>query len=281
MTIGASTVLGGSGFVGRHLARHLLATGHPCWVPERGSAEIYRRPLGTVFYCIGLTADFRERPLAAVDAHVGLLRELLERADFEQLIYLSSTRVYAGAALAEETEALRVSAHCVDDLYNLSKLMGESVLLASGRPGRVARLSNVLGPGMGAVNFVGAVVAEACREGRVNLRTALDSAKDYIWIDDVVTGLLAIADNGRASIYNLAGGHNVSHRELAILLATRGVAVRVVDGAPVVSFPEITVSRLAGDTGFMPGPVLPRLAAWIDMELSGMVRAAAPTRSCG
>lgn len=277
MTLCKCTVLGGSGFVGRHLASYLEASGLPYWVPERGSEAIFERPLGTVFYCIGLTADFRERPLAAIDAHVGVLQQLLLRADFEKLIYLSSTRVYSGAAIAEEGEVLRVSSDRPDDLYNLSKLMGESALLASGRPGHVVRLSNVLGPDMGAVNFVGAVVAEACREGRVNFRTALDSAKDYIWIDDVVAGLVAIADKGRAPIYNLAGGYNLSHVELARLLVDRGVEVTVADGAPSVVFPEIAVSRLAADTGFVPMSLLPRLTAWLDTLLCPVEGAVAST----
>lgn len=196
-----------------------------------------------------------------------VLRQLLEHADFEQLIYLSSTRVYAGCASADEMQELRVASHSPDHLYNLSKLLGESALLSSGRPGRVARLSNVIGPDMGPVNFVGSVLAQARREQQVCFQTALASAKDYIWIDDVVEGLIAIADRGCGPIYNLAGGRNINHRELADILVKNGVVVTVADGAPVVSFPEIAVRRIADDTGFVVEPVVPKISVWLGQEL--------------
>ncbi len=263
-----ATVLGGGGFVGRHLTARLLAEGHECWAPERGDPEIFARPLGAIFYCIGLTADFRSRPLETVEAHVCVLRALCERAEFESLIYLSSTRVYAGCDEAREDRALRVDPHQPEDLFNLSKLMGELLALQCGRPCRAVRLSNVLGPGMGDVNFVGSLVAEALATRQVRFRTALTSAKDYIWIDDAATGLVRIAEHGRRPVYNLASGANMTHGAIAALLAERGVRFDVADGAPVTSFPEIRVDLLADDTGFRPSPVTPRLAAWLDVELA-------------
>ncbi len=92
------TVLGATGYIGSRLVAHLQAQGHTVWAPARGDAEVFTRPLGHVMYCVGLTADFRTRPFDTVDAHVGLLAEVLRRAQFESLLYLSSTRVYMGAA---------------------------------------------------------------------------------------------------------------------------------------------------------------------------------------
>lgn len=259
-----ATILGGRGFIGRHLAAELRRRGNPCWLPERDDTQIFQRPLGCVYYCIGLTADFRQRPYATIDAHIGVLRQLLERADFEQLIYLSSTRVYAGGHHAEEDRAIPVATFNPDELYNLSKLMGESLALSCGRACRVARLSNVLGPDMGPTNFVGALTAEARASGRVRLRTALASEKDYLWIDDAVAGLVAIAERGSQPIYNLAAGRNVSHGELTGLLSERGIAIEVAEQAPVTRFPVIPTRRLEQDTGFRAAPVLPLLARWLD-----------------
>ena len=64
-----ATVLGGQGFIGGHLVSHLRSTGGHCWVPGRDDPEVLRRELGSVFYCVGLTADFRARPFATIDAH--------------------------------------------------------------------------------------------------------------------------------------------------------------------------------------------------------------------
>jgi len=67
---GRVTVLGGSGFIGSHVARHLRRLGVACDTPARDDESIFSRPLGHVIYAIGLTADFRARPLETVEAHV-------------------------------------------------------------------------------------------------------------------------------------------------------------------------------------------------------------------
>lgn len=81
------TVLGATGYIGSRLVAHLQAQGHSVWAPVRGDAEVFTRPLGHVMYCVGLTADFRTRPFDTVDAHVGLLAEVLRRAQFDSLLY--------------------------------------------------------------------------------------------------------------------------------------------------------------------------------------------------
>jgi len=77
------TVLGGQGFIGRHLTRYLRGLGYEVWVPDREALDDYLKmpetTLGEVFYCIGLTADFRARPFDTVRAHVSLLADVLEQ----------------------------------------------------------------------------------------------------------------------------------------------------------------------------------------------------------
>jgi nucleoside-diphosphate-sugar epimerase len=181
------TVLGASGIIGRRLTAHLRSVGHIVDTPGRNDDNLYRRPLGHVIYAIGLTADFRQRPYDTVNSHVSVLAELLQQGNFESLLYLSSTRVYARAAGGSEDSPLPVLSQDPSDLYNLSKLMGESLCLQDARAGiRVARLSNVVGgDNAESANFLPSLVREA-RSGRIVLQTAMDSVKDYIHIDDVV-----------------------------------------------------------------------------------------------
>ena len=260
------TILGGHGFIGRHLAKELHARKQQCWLPERDDPDIFTRPLGTVYYCIGLTADFRSRPLETVDAHVGVLKNVLQHACFDQLIYLSSTRVYAYNAVAEETAQISVASYRHDDLYNISKLMGESLALTSGCKCRVARLSNVLGFEMGPKNFIGALITEAHKTGTIHFQTSMESTKDYIWIDDAVSGLISIAEQGSQPIYNVAGGVNVCHESIAKLFAKKGILITVDDGAPTTTFPVISIEKLVSDTGFQPSSILPKLSEFLDSE---------------
>jgi nucleoside-diphosphate-sugar epimerase len=253
------TVLGASGYIGSRLVAHLQAQGHTVWAPTRGDTEVFTRPLGHVIYCVGLTADFRSRPFDTVDAHVGLLAEVLRRAQFDSLLYLSSTRIYMGAADTHEDAPLAVLPGDPSYLYNLTKLTGESLCHACGRPGvRVARLSNVVGPGMDAAsgNLVPDLVGQA-RAGRIVLRSDPQSAKDYVHVDDLLDWLPRIALAGRAATYNVASGRQTLHSHwLAWLQARTGCTVEVDAQAPLQAFPPINVQRLRGEWGVAPRAVL-------------------------
>jgi nucleoside-diphosphate-sugar epimerase len=266
------TVLGASGFIGSRLAAHLRAQGHTVQTPQRGDETMGGQPLGQVFYCIGLTADFRVRPLDTLHAHVGVLEHVLRHARFDSLLYLSSTRVYAGADYAHEDADLRVQPQDPSSLYNLSKLAGEALCLHSGRPGvRVARLSNIVGPGMDAAsgNFVATLLRDA-RAGHIELRSSPDSAKDYLHIDDLVAWLPRIAALGQARVYNVASGVQTRHAQwLQWLDQATGCTWAVQAPAPEQSFAPIHIQRLTAEFGVTPRPI----NDWLAAELSS------PTRS--
>ena len=250
------TVLGASGFIGSHLVRWLQSQGLPCQAPARG-ADLARHPLGHVIYCAGLTADFRTRPFDTVEAHVCHLLEVLQRATYESLLYLSSTRVYGGAAEAREDASLLVNPQDPSDLYNLSKLQGESLCFSVANKTRVVRLSNVYGDDWESSNFVTALIRAAVEEKRIVLRTSFDSSKDYIGVNEVVSLLATIARSGRGRLYNIAGGVNVSNRQIVERIqAVTGCELEVQPGAPTASFPRIDIRRIQEEFGFVPGSIL-------------------------
>lgn len=245
------TVLGASGFVGSHLCNWLRYRGHGVFAPGRGDDEIYHRNLGHVIYCIGVTADFRHRPHDTVDAHVTVLADILRRCRFESLLFLSSTRVYGADGTGREDTPVSVSPSDPGDLYNISKLAGEAMCLASPDPRlRVARLANIFADDMEAFpsqaeNFLPSIVRAAAIDGTVSLRTSLLSAKDYIAIDDVVRALERIAVSGRHRLYNVASGRNVSHGEiLDALCELTGCRVEVATDAPQTLFPPLATDRI-------------------------------------
>lgn len=246
------TVLGGSGAIGSRLVETLRASGHDVLAPARGDSACLTQALGHVIYAIGVTADFRSRALDTVEAHVCALTPLLRNAQFESFLYLSSTRVYGGQPQGAEDAALSVNPHDPSDLYNLSKLMGESMCLASGRSGvRVARLSNVVGADdADSSNFLPSLLRDA-RAGHITLRTDLASAKDYIHIEDVLHLLPRIALQGRQSMYNVASGQQVTHGQwVEYLVAMTGCTVEVLANAPVTRFASVKVSRIRAEFDF-------------------------------
>ncbi len=252
------TILGASGTIGRRLVAGLRAAGEDVFAPARGDEALWREDLGQVVYGIGVTADFRTRPLETVEAHVGILRRLLAEARFDRLVYLSSTRIYGGAASddrpAREDMGLNVNPHSGSDLYNLSKLMGESLCLQGSR-GRacVARLSNVVGgEDADSENFIPSLLRDAAT-GRIHLRSALDSAKDYIHIDDVVPLLARMARGPATGIYNIASGTRTTHAEwIDAITAATGAEVTVEPGAPRILFPPIDITRIRAEFGADP-----------------------------
>jgi nucleoside-diphosphate-sugar epimerase len=255
------TVLGAGGFIGGALCAHLRAKGHEVLAPER-NAGLPPRP-GHVIYAIGLTADFRSRPFDTAEAHLGRLTDLLPQAGFESFLYLSSTRVYQGAASTAETAPLQARPLDPGHLYNLTKLAGEALVLHCGLPGtRVVRLSNIVGPGEAARDtFIGALAREAAT-GTIRLQSHPASAKDYLWIGDALPLLAAISLHGRDRVYNLASGRQLRHDDwTGPIAAATGARLETAPDAPDAGFPAIDISRLSAEFGASPGDPRAHLAA--------------------
>jgi nucleoside-diphosphate-sugar epimerase len=236
------TVLGASGFIGSRVVRRLEALGREHQAVRRHD-PLPTGSLGHVVYCIGLTADFRSRPFDTVEAHVCKLLDVLRRGDFESLLYLSSTRLYSESTSEETT--IPVSPL---DVYNASKITGESLVLNCGKPARVVRVSNVYGDDFNSNNFLSTIINNALTQHKIVLQTSADSAKDYISVDNVVDGLIAITTSGKERIYNLASGVNVSNHELAQMLGNlTGCRIEYSRPAPSVIFPPINIDRLRAE----------------------------------
>ncbi len=264
------TVFGGQGFIGRHLATHLAAVGHEVVVPERSAEFTPDTDLGHVIYCIGLTADFRQRPLETIDAHVHTLVRLMRAARFQSWLYLSSTRVYGGlgaSGVGSERTPLPVLPSA-DSLYDLSKLLGEAFCLGRDDPAvRVARLANVFGPGQGTTSFLGSVIESVRRTGAVTIREDALSSKDYVAVDDVVRLIAAISLRGRERLYNVASGAATTHGTLASALGRlTGATITFQPGAARRVFPMIDNERVRQEFGFEPRRLIDELAELLNAD---------------
>lgn len=251
------TVLGGHGYIGSHLVSRLQKLGHQVWVPFRDDFSIFHKDLGHVLYAIGLTADFRSRPFDTVDAHVSFLNRVLKESKHRSFLYLSSTRVYSHCLSADEKTPIITYPDDPSDLYNLSKLLGESLTLNCGlKNTRVARLSNVVGGQEPSDSFLSRLITEA-RTGEIFLQTSLKSKKDYIFIDDAVEMIIEIMLRGSQRIYNIASGVQIEHREwIQKLQKIHACKVTVAGSAPTIVMPEISIDRFINEFHFKPASAM-------------------------
>ena len=260
------TVIGASGFIGGALAANLEATGDEVFRPARGASELFSRPLGQVIYTAGVTADFRARPFDTLRANTGLLAEVLEKSDFESLLYLSSARIYRHAESSHEDAAIFLKPGDPEDLYDLTKLTSEALCHASGRRAvRIVRLTNVVGPDFQSQNFLFELIRSACDLGQIKLRTALNSAKDYLMLEDVLELLPKLATSGQHACYNIGSGRNLSHSEiLETIVGCTGARWSVAENSPTASSKPIDIGKLQAEFGYNPRSVLEYLPGLID-----------------
>ena len=262
------TILGGSGYIGSLLATSFKNLGYSVWTPKRDDNSVFEKDLGLVYYCIGLTSDFRTRPYETIDAHIGFLRKILEMSNFDKIIYLSSTRVYINSNSTDESHPLLVNPNTPSDLYNISKLMGESLVFSSDKKFTIARISNVVGPGMSCDNFIGLLLKEAKYSGELHFQTSKDSKKDYIWIDDVIESLIRCKNDNLSKIYNICSGVSISNLYLASVFKNNGINVTFEANAPKISFIDIDNNSFKKDAGYSPGNCSGRLESLISDEIT-------------
>ena len=284
-----ATLIGGNGYVGRHLLARLHRDGWACWVPQRDDLKLMHRDLGHVFYCAGLTADYAERPFDTVEAHTSLLNQVLRDTTYTSLVYLSSTRLYdslghsLGNTAATEDAPLTLNPNDPRHIYDLSKALGESLCrVASNGRARVARLSCVwggndgIGSGEGFLPELMRDVVQARKTQPKRPRLQVNSSphfkRDYVHIEDVIDALMALIvppKNAEFSIYNVAGGRNISNNELFECIH-KASACKVVPTSDRVApvLPRISIERMAQTFNWVPTDALQRLGVQFKTDLA-------------
>jgi UDP-glucose 4-epimerase len=136
----------------------------------------------------------------------------LERVHLPAAVVLAST----GAVYLPSPNAHRETSPLgPDDVYGHSKLWSEqAVRLWEPRTGvscGIARLFNVIGPGETNPHIVPEIIEQAAHGDELRLGN-LDSRRDYVFVDDVATGLQALA--GHSATVNLGSGEAVDGHTL-------------------------------------------------------------------
>lgn len=259
-----AVVAGIDGFLGRHLARQLLRTGHQViglsrrsdgWtdpglsrvptvltIPDNarvGVEQAMNRLKAserhvTVYHLAGI-ADAHvceSQPFEAFCSNVVVTASLLEVARhlrLPRIVFASTGLVYAveHRRPIEESQLTRP-----DSVYAATKLAAEAMIEGYASRHAIAaavlRIGNVYGAGMTESSVVGKLLLQASRREALVIKSGAPT-RDFLYVGDAVEGMIAVArvlGGARFEVYNLSSGVGCTVGDLARTLA------RVVDPQP-------------------------------------------------
>ena len=262
------TIFGASGTIGKKLSERLAD--YSPWTPSREEVDQFTdRKMGTVFYCIGKTVNFREDTQETIDTHVNLLNRILNHGQFNKLIYCSSTRVFDNLEwnVASEGAMLSISPKDPHYLYQLSKLLGEWLCLNDPKKRAVVvRMSNIYGtPGCG-VGFLPCLLSELANGATsLSLSALANGQRDYLFIDDLIDMLLLVAQSNQHDLYNLASGESIHNLALFDFLRKKTACEFLLnlDDQPIHT-PTIEIDRFVEEYQYRPPSFWQRLEEVLD-----------------
>ncbi len=247
---------GGAGFIGSHVADHLLARGHEVAVVDNlSSGKKENIPEGAVFYeqdirdgCANVFEGFRPEALCHQAAQIDVRRSVRE-PDFDAAVNIIGTLrllencvrhgvkkvIFAstgGAIYGEQREFPASEDHPPYPLspYGVSKLAGERYLhfyhAQYGLPYAALRYANVYGPRQDPHGEAG-VVAIFSKNLAVDKPSTIngtgEQTRDYVYAEDVArANVLALEGDAPSGAYNIGTGIETSVNELYELL--RGIS---------------------------------------------------------
>jgi UDP-glucose 4-epimerase len=215
---GPFVVTGASGFIGRAVTAELRRRQLPVVALSRSGAlgtqhvQNYRdTPPGGVL--IHLAEDPRVNAVdeTCASEQAAVLTALLAKG-FARVVYASSAAVYDDAS---EMPRRPGDATKAATRYHAGKLGAEQQIVAAG--GVAVRLANVYGSGMHDGTVMADIIAQRSGAGAVALRDLLP-VRDFIFIDDVARGFVAIALGTGRGLFNLGSGVGASVADLARLV---------------------------------------------------------------
>ncbi|WP_232494963.1 complex I NDUFA9 subunit family protein [Novosphingobium kaempferiae] len=248
------TILGGSGFVGRHLAQELLARGARLRIASRHPKKAFViKPLGNLgqvqFAGVDVTkSDSLAAVLAGSDAVVNLVGAF--SGNLDALQGKGVGEVAAAARAAGATAFVHVSAIGADAssdvAYARTKAEGEQAVLAAFPEATIVRPSLMFGPDDNLVNMFANLIARMPAMPVFAPQAKLQP----VFVDDVAEAIAnALSDaSAQGKTFELAGPEVVTMLELNERIANAQGRSRA-----FAELPDAVSGLIASATGWLPG----------------------------
>ncbi|WP_428943481.1 NAD-dependent epimerase/dehydratase family protein [Pantoea sp. FN060301] len=210
------TLFGMGGFIGSAAHEMLL---EEQFTVERGDWEIKdfnQKNLGIVIITCGVGDCQRVEDV--IYSHVDIVRNIINTARYEKIIYLSSTRVYLHNDHSRTDASLTLDPQDSRVLFNQVKLLAETIIKAQSKPFLILRPSNVYGKAFNSKLFLPSLVRDAIKNKVINMYVSPDYSKDYVYCGDVCRTIVAGVKFDITGVYNVASGENFPAGEIASIL---------------------------------------------------------------
>lgn len=259
--MGKILLIGGGGFIGSRLAEALLRDGREVIITGRSKTRPANLSKSIIYFCsLEISKQELRELLNSVDEVVYLayssvpqtsyldpvkdihenltyaveIFEELKKSTIEKLIYVSS----GGTVYGQSLSPLINETHPTNPIspYGITKLAIEKYGLmyhaVNKLPFIIVRPSNPYGEGQlpfRGQGFISTAVATSLRNEVVKVFGEQGTIRDYIYIEDLVSGLLAVINSGKiGEIYNIGTGVGFSNLTLLKLINEMGNETDVV-----------------------------------------------------
>jgi|LakMenE18May11ns_1017448.scaffolds.fasta_scaffold9959068_6 nucleoside-diphosphate-sugar epimerase len=256
-------ITGSSGFVGEKLAIRAITEGFDVvGIDFKKSKNLDCKQLeldlasqnfydkipaeSTIIHLASLSTDLmcRENPILAIDANLratSLVLENAKKSNAKHFLFASSEWVYPERPeVTEQRESDRLDLADLNSLYAMTKLFGESLIRsASLIPYTILRFGIVYGPRKVPGSSAESIALKVYAGDEISVGSK-ETARRFIFIDDLIAGILQSASKGpdllNTKILNLAGSELVSLDQ--IVSAANEILGRtsvIIDGGKIAS----------------------------------------------
>ncbi len=222
-------ITGIAGFIGSHLADALIEQGHKVWgidnystgrrenlahqfgEPVEGDIrdifDFPERPFDVIYHC---AASYKDRAEWERDASTNVLGTLnvirVAQRTGARIVYFQTSLCYG---LKPNSPVFPDAPLNPTGSYAVSKTAGERYIADSGVEYVSLRLANIYGPR----NLSGPIPAFYQRLSKDEPCTVVDSRRDFVYIDDLVSVAVKAATQGRG-VYHVSTGQDKSIKQM-------------------------------------------------------------------